>query len=85
MDDPEFQRGEIDIQWLERRLTSLLERRPSADQERIAAIAAALLAERDRTARSVSKSQASGPTNAPALHVGVNGWKQAARTDGLRD
>ncbi len=85
MDDPEFQRGEIDIQWLERRLTSLIERRPGADQERIAAIAAALLAERDRTARSVSKAQASGSTNAFALDAGVNGWKQAARTDGLRD
>ena len=51
MDDDEFQRGAIDIQWLERRLASILERPPSAESVRVAAIAAALLAERDRAAR----------------------------------
>jgi len=85
MDDPEFQRGDIDIQWLERRLPSLLERPPGADQTRIAAIAAALLAERDRTARSVSKPLASSETTAPAPGANADAWKQAARTGGLRD
>jgi acetyl-CoA carboxylase, biotin carboxylase subunit len=85
MDDAEFQRGDIDIQWLERRLPSLLERGPGADHVRIAAIAAALLAERDRTARSVSKAPASGSPSAHTRDARIDGWKQAARTGGLRD
>ncbi len=37
MDDDEFRRGDIDVQWLERRLTSILERRPHEETMRIAA------------------------------------------------
>jgi acetyl-CoA carboxylase biotin carboxylase subunit len=84
MDDAEFQRGDIEIQWLERRLPSLLERPPSEESLRIAAIAAALLAERDRTARSVS-SPANPAANAPERSGAVaDSWKQAARVEGLR-
>jgi len=85
MDDPEFQRGEIDIQWLERRLPSLLGRDAGAEHTRIAAIAAALLAERDRTARSVSKPAASDATSARAIGAALDDWKQAARREALRD
>jgi acetyl-CoA carboxylase biotin carboxylase subunit len=48
MEDGEFRRGEIEIQWLERRLESLTNVRPPKATAEIAAIAAALLAERDR-------------------------------------
>jgi len=47
MEDGEFRRGEIDIQWLERRLESLTTVRPPEETVATAAIAAALLAERD--------------------------------------
>ncbi len=83
MDDAEFQRGDIEIQWLERRLPSLVEKKAAPDASRVAAIAGALLAERDRTARSTS---ASGQSQ----HVGEaprsepDSWKQFARVDGLR-
>src|SRR6266480_1008036 len=42
MDDEEFRRGAIDIQWLVRRLDSILRRKPAADYVRVAAVAAAL-------------------------------------------
>jgi hypothetical protein len=85
MDDPEFQRGEIDIQWLERRLPTLLDRAPNPDSVRIAATAAALLAERARTARSVSTGGAASAKSGRATPETADLWKQAARTDGLRD
>ena len=84
MDDAEFQRGEIDIQWLERRLPSLLERSPGGTTPRIAAIAAALLAERDRTVRSVSPAATTGGKATIVRDTGGDSWKQAARADGLR-
>ena len=84
MDDDEFRRGDIDIQWLERRLASILARRAASETAEVAAIAAALLAERDRSARNVSvaspAASASGST-APA----ADSWKQAARLEALRD
>ena len=82
MDDEEFRSGAIDIQWLERRLESILARRPAESTIRVAAIAGALLAERDRSARSgsgTSPGQASSGGSAP------DSWKQAARLDALRD
>ena len=47
-EDPEFRRGDIEIQWLERRLPSLVGAEPSDERVRAAAIAAALIAHRDR-------------------------------------
>jgi acetyl-CoA carboxylase biotin carboxylase subunit len=84
MDDDEFRRGAIDIQWLERRLTSILERRPAEEFVRAAAIAGALLAERDHAARAVSPSAA--PSASPTADGnGVpDSWKQVARLEGLR-
>jgi len=82
MDDEEFRRGAIDIQWLERRLPEILARSPSDDTMEIAAIAGALLAERDRSARSVS---VDGSPTAQRAHTDANdSWKQAARAEGLR-
>ncbi|MBC7895595.1 MAG: acetyl-CoA carboxylase biotin carboxylase subunit, partial [Cytophagaceae bacterium] len=48
MEDAEFRRGDIEIQWLERRLASLVDAPAPAAGVRVAAIAAALLADRDR-------------------------------------
>jgi len=77
MEDGEFRRGEIEIQWLERRLPSLLGAQADASHARVAAIAAALLVERDRsTPRKRS-------TAAPAADA-LDGWKHAARLDGQR-
>ena len=84
MDDPEFQRGEIHIQWLESRLASLLDRAPNPDSVRIAAIAGALMAERARTSRSVPAG-AMANTKVGTLESGhPDAWKQFARVDGLR-
>ena len=77
MDDPDFRAGAIDIQWLERRLQSLIDVRPPQETERVAAIAAALLAERDRLA----------PTRAAAAHANGGGddeWTRLARIEALR-
>ena len=84
MDDDEFRRGDIDIQWLERQLSSILERRPAHETIRVAAIAGALLAERDRAARAVSSSVSETGTASKDGGVVADSWKQAARLDGLR-
>ena len=58
MEDDEFRRGAIEIQWLERRLpTARRRRRPPDDGVRVAAIAAALLAHRDRTGQVGARSR----------------------------
>jgi acetyl-CoA carboxylase biotin carboxylase subunit len=77
MEDAEFQAGAIEIQWLERRLAELTQVTPSRDSTVRAAIAAVLLAERDRGTRRVS-------TSAPSTSVPKSGWLQLARTEGLR-
>jgi acetyl-CoA carboxylase biotin carboxylase subunit len=83
MDDEEFRRGAIDIQWLERRLASILARAASGESIRVAAIAGALLAERERLARSVSV-PAGGEGVAKVANATADSWKQAARIEGLR-
>jgi acetyl-CoA carboxylase, biotin carboxylase subunit len=85
MEDAEFRRGDIEIQWLERRLDSLTQTRPPADGIRVAAIAAVLLAERDRAA----PRGGAGLTPAEsAAHPGApppdDAWVRAARRDALR-
>ena len=77
MEDDEFRRGAIEIQWLERRLASLTTPRPPADVARVAAIAGALLAERDRSARRPNGGVAARNAEEPA-------WLRAARSEGIR-
>ena len=79
MEDDEFRRGAIDIQWLERRLPSLLGRQAPGETVRAAAIAAALLAERDRLA----PKRAAGPPPGSNESSG-EGWTRLARLEGLR-
>jgi len=87
-ENEEFRRGDISIQWLEQRLSALLAPEPSAADRRLAAIAAALVADRDRGTRGV-------PAPAPAAHDTVAtsalpaavtgaGWRAAARREALR-
>ena len=93
MEDGEFRRGEIEIQWLERRLPQILGTAPSDEQIRVAAIAAALLALRDRTGttgrnangRGGEGSPADGADSHPDGLIVADGWKQAARREAIRD
>jgi acetyl-CoA carboxylase, biotin carboxylase subunit len=77
MEDAEFRSGAIEIQWLERRLADLVNRAPERTGIVRAAIAAVLLAERDRGAPRKTASSATAaecPTN----------WQRAAREEALR-
>jgi acetyl-CoA carboxylase biotin carboxylase subunit len=80
MEDAEFRAGAIEIQWLERRLDSIIGVKPPADTTKTAAVIAALIADQDRRApkRSVgaSASQAATPSQ--------DGWGRAARLESLR-
>ncbi|HYD52572.1 MAG TPA: acetyl-CoA carboxylase biotin carboxylase subunit, partial [Gemmatimonadaceae bacterium] len=83
MEDDEFRRGAIEIQWLERRLPSLTGARPPAELVRAAAIAAALSADRDRL---VPRPAASGGAGAGVATPGpaASTWQRVARLDALR-
>lgn len=79
LEDAEFRRGAIDIQWLERRLPDLLGAPVPPDVVRLAAITAVLLAERDRAA----------PRRATARNTAVSAatddeWTRLARQEALR-
>jgi acetyl-CoA carboxylase, biotin carboxylase subunit len=84
MEDAEFRSGAIDIQWLERRLESLLVMRPPEEIARIAALVAALIADRDRRLpQRASGTTKTGPASTPAVTVS-DGWTRAGRLEGLR-
>lgn len=76
MEDEEFRRGEIHIQWLERRLPGLLARQPDREIAEAAAIAAALLAEQQRLVPS--------PRGAGEPGTQDGEWIRAARAAALR-
>jgi acetyl-CoA carboxylase biotin carboxylase subunit len=81
MEDAEFQRGEIEIQWLERRLPSLLEAQASHAEIEVAAIAAALIARRDDQSPSAGLR-----VNGAAAHAGrdLSEWAALGRQEALR-
>ncbi len=81
MEDEEFRAGAFDIQWLERRLDSLVSVPPPRAQVEAAAIAAALLAERDRIARSPRGAAAPAVS---AMAPEQSAWARLARQRGLR-
>jgi len=86
MEDEEFGAGAIEIQWLERRLPELTGSMASDDRVQAAALAAALLAHRDRTGRvgvAASNGQASAAPDLAASRS--NEWKLAARKEGVSD
>ncbi len=77
MEDEEFRRGDITIQWLEAKLPAISAVMPSAAEVRTAVIAAALMAERDRNAvRPAVATAAAGDS--------TTAWHRAARLEGLR-
>ncbi|MCC6319376.1 MAG: acetyl-CoA carboxylase biotin carboxylase subunit [Gemmatimonadaceae bacterium] len=78
MEDAEFRRGDIEIQWLERRLPSLVNAPAPDAGVRVAAIAAALIADRDR-GRARPAPAANHQTGSMP-----DAWRLAARRDGLR-
>jgi acetyl-CoA carboxylase biotin carboxylase subunit len=78
MEDADFRAGRIDIQWLERRLESLLAVAPADDELRTAAIAAALVAEHERRGAAPVASRDQAAAAEPA-------WAALARRSGLRD
>jgi acetyl-CoA carboxylase biotin carboxylase subunit len=82
MDDDEFARGDITIQWLEQRLGSLTTAPVDAARLRAAALAAAFLADRDRgtSPRPVTGAQAAEEPVTTARSA----WGRLARAEGLR-
>ncbi|MEP6832662.1 MAG: acetyl-CoA carboxylase biotin carboxylase subunit [Gemmatimonas sp.] len=85
MEHPEFQRGDISIQWLEQTLPELTGATPTPHALKVAAIAAALVADADRANPRASEENAavaSASTNASSAHN--NAWRRAALREGLR-
>lgn len=89
MDHPDFQRGDITIQWLEQNLPALTA--PDIDREsiRLAAIAAALVAHEERRAGSgASTPSATPPATQDASAVSRDAhrpsWRDVARRESLR-
>ena len=76
--DPDFLRGAIDIQFLERRPDLMASSDDDATVTRIA-IAAALLAEDRRTSR-----RTSSPPGTASASASASAWQQTARREGLR-
>jgi acetyl-CoA carboxylase biotin carboxylase subunit len=83
MEDAEFRAGDIEIQWLERRLADLSQVTPPPEAVIRAAIAAALLAERDRSAPQRAVAPSNGDAS-PGQATTNDGWLRAARLEGLR-
>jgi acetyl-CoA carboxylase biotin carboxylase subunit len=81
MDDADFRAGRIEIQWLERRLPTLLAAAAPPEVERTAAIVAALLAERDRGSPRGAATTARPTDDTTA---GTSNWVRTARLDALR-
>jgi acetyl-CoA carboxylase biotin carboxylase subunit len=77
MEDDEFRSGAIEIQWLERRLESLIHAKLPAEASRTAAVVAALIADRDRQ----SLNRTSSSSNAPPTQ---DAWTRLARLEALR-
>jgi acetyl-CoA carboxylase biotin carboxylase subunit len=79
MGDPDFQRGAVDITYLDRVGARLRAAAPHESYQRAVAVAAALLAEERRTAGIPTHAAPTGPAVETA-----RAWVQAARRDGLR-
>ncbi|MFO0271274.1 MAG: acetyl/propionyl/methylcrotonyl-CoA carboxylase subunit alpha [Gemmatimonadota bacterium] len=86
MEHPDFRAGDISIQWLEQRLPELAAPPVPVRVEQLAAVAAALLAQRDRTA----PAQRAGADASPAAgraaprDAAADAWRLAGRREGLR-
>ncbi|MGH7711030.1 MAG: acetyl-CoA carboxylase biotin carboxylase subunit, partial [Gemmatimonadaceae bacterium] len=81
LEDAAFQRGDIDIQWLERSLATLVRAAPPHDVAQAAAVAAALLADRDRGTPGANAAEREAPDASAAPR---DAWRDAARREALR-
>lgn len=79
MEDPEFRAGAIEIQWLERRLESIVNAPAPESTTRTAALVGALIADEDRRAPSRAEKAARIPAASES-----EAWLRAARLDGVR-
>ena len=79
MDDAEFQRGDVDITYLERAGPRLLAGGLRPELARPLAVAAALLADERRAAAAAPRTGAE-----PELRLATSAWVLAARREGLR-
>jgi len=85
MDHPDFQSGNITIQWLEQHLPELTHPQIDPATRQTVAIAAALVAHEERTAgRSRQHSSAGVGQNPPVSSSSGMTWAAAARREGLR-
>ena len=82
MENDEFRRGEISIQWLEQRMEEIVRTPPPPGGLRVAAIAAALIAQRDRGTAAAPGAAAAPPAGRP--DTAGDGWRRAARAEALR-
>ena len=84
MENEDFRRGDIGIQWLERHLDQVLGQKPAAEKVMRAAIAAALLAERDRSIRRAGVTPGAAPAASSRDAVRESNWLRTARRESLR-
>ena len=83
-EDSEFREGAIEIQWLERRLADLTNRTPPPEGVIRAAIAAVLLAERERNVPRAPATTSSGAGGSVTGDADRASWLRAARLEALR-
>ena len=84
MEDADFRAGAIEIQWLERRLAELTNVVPPPDAVVRAAIAAVLLAERDRATPRRAHPAGDGDTGIARPEAAMSDWTRLARHEALR-
>lgn len=86
MEHPEFQRGDISIQWLEQKLPELTGAKPLPAAVRTAAIVAALVADAERSAPRAANATAgeNSSTDNRGAFTSNKAWRTAALRDGLR-
>ena len=82
MEDEDYRRGDLSIQWLEQRLPTLIGAPPPESEVKLAAVAAALLADRDRGRRAADSGVTGHESRDPSHENGR--WRDAARRDALR-
>jgi len=80
MEDAEFKAGAIEIQWLERRLDSIVHAPAPASTAKAAALVGALIADRDR--RALRQTPIGGVARVESTQR--DEWLQAGRIEGLR-
>ena len=84
MEDADFRSGAIEIQWLERKLAALTNVAPPREALLRAAVAAVLLAERERSAPRRAEGGGSVASSAAPAPETTSNWLRMARQESLR-